>query len=174
MEEHGEASKEAMDRFEVFSKAMNVKVDRIGWYLTIMETRAAYCRKEAERYAARAKRAANKIDRTKSMVLYYLKSHDLKQVESDAFTLRCQKNSQDSVIVTDPESIPAPFRRFEVKVEGPVWLSVLQSLPEMLAKALEAAVKTSEPSNNAIKQHVANGGNLNGAEVKRLSHLRIV
>jgi hypothetical protein len=57
---------------------MNVKVDRIGRYLSVMETRAEHCRQEAARYAQRAKRAQSKIDRTKSMVLYYLESHDLK------------------------------------------------------------------------------------------------
>jgi len=174
IEEHGQASQEAMERFEVFCKALNVKVDRIGRYLSLMETRAGHCRKEAERYATRAKRAESKIDRTKSMVLYYLNSRDLKQLESDEFTLRRQKNSQDSVIVTNTEAIPAELRRFEVRVEGRVWMSVLQSLPEMLAKALQAGVKSREPSNSAIKQHVANGGTVDGAEVRRLFHLRVV
>ena len=88
IEESGEASKEAMDRLELFCRAMNVKVDRIGCYLAVMEVRAEHCRKEAARYAARAKRAQSKIDRTKAMVLYYLESHDLKQVKTDDFTLR--------------------------------------------------------------------------------------
>jgi hypothetical protein len=174
IEEHGEASREAMERFEVFAKAMNVKVDRIGRYLTLMETRATYCRKEAERYATRAKRAESKIDRTKSMVLYYLQSHHLKQVESDAFTLRSQKNSQDSVIVTNAESIPDELRRYELRMEGPLMLQVREALPDVLKLDLTAAVKSSEPSNSAIKQHVANGGSVEGAEVKRLFHLRIV
>ena len=174
IQEHGEASREAMERFEMFCKAINVKIDRIGRYISLMETRAAHCKKEAERYAARAKRAENKIDRTKSMVLYYLNSHDLKQLESDEFTLRRQKNSQDSVIITNPETIPADLRRFEVRVEGRVWMSVLQSLPEMLAKALQDGVKSREPSNSAIKQHVANGGTVDGAEIRRLFHLRVV
>jgi hypothetical protein len=65
---------------------MNVKVDRIGRYLAVMETRAEHCKQEAARHAQRAKRAQSKIDRTKSMVSYYLESHDLKQVESDDFT----------------------------------------------------------------------------------------
>src|ERR1700761_6138870 len=91
IEEHGEASKEVMDLMELFGKAMNLKVDRIGRYLTAMEARAAYCRKEADRLARRAKRSESKLERTKEMVLYYLASHDLKQIESDAFTLRRQK-----------------------------------------------------------------------------------
>jgi hypothetical protein len=48
----------------------DVQVDRIGRYLAVMKTRAAHCKQEAARYAARAKRAESKIARTESMVLY--------------------------------------------------------------------------------------------------------
>ena len=82
IEESGEASKEAMDRLELFCQTMNVKVDRVGRYLAVMKTRAAHCKQEATRYAARANRAENKIARTEFMVLYYLESHDLKQIEN--------------------------------------------------------------------------------------------
>jgi hypothetical protein len=61
IEESGEASKEAMERLQLFCQDMNVKVDRIGRYLTVMNTRAAHCKEEATRYAARAKRAESKI-----------------------------------------------------------------------------------------------------------------
>ena len=45
IEEQGEASVEAMDRLQLFCQAMDVKVDRIGRFLRVMETRADYCRK---------------------------------------------------------------------------------------------------------------------------------
>ncbi|HTF70681.1 MAG TPA: siphovirus Gp157 family protein [Edaphobacter sp.] len=171
IEEHGEASAEAMERFQLFCQA--VKIDRIGRFLRIMETRAEYCKKESARYAARAKRTQNKIERTESMVLYYLASHDLKKVESHEFTLKRNKNSQDSVEITQPDSIPDDLRRFEAKVDGPLWLDVIGALPKTLAEPLEASVKSSEPSNSAIKQHIANGGVVEGASVKRGYHLRI-
>ena len=69
IEEQGEASAEAMERLQLFCQAMDVKIDRIGRFLRVMETRAEYCKKESARYAARAKRAQNKIERTESMVL---------------------------------------------------------------------------------------------------------
>jgi len=93
IEESGEASKEAMGQLQLFCQALNMKVDRIGRYLAIMKTRAAHCKQEAARYAARVKRAENKIARTESMVLYYLASHDLRKVESHEFTLKRTKNS---------------------------------------------------------------------------------
>ena len=111
IEEQGVASKESMDRLQVFAEAMNLKVDRIGRYLSVMETRATHCKKEAARLAARAKRAENKIGRTKQMVLYYLESHNLARLETDETTLRRQKNSQDSVIVANDAVIPVDLKR---------------------------------------------------------------
>ena len=109
IEEQGEASAEAMERFQLFCQAMDVKIDRIGRFLRVMETRAEYCKKESARYAARARRAQSKIERTESMVLYYLASHDLKKIESHEFTLKRNKNSQDSVEITQPEASPIAF-----------------------------------------------------------------
>jgi hypothetical protein len=173
IDEYGEASSESMDRLTLYAKAMNVKVDRIGRYLSQMETRAAHCKKEAERYAERYKRAERKIDRTKSMVLYYLESHDLRQLESDSFTLRRQKNSQDSVIVSNAEAIPEDLRKFELTIDGPVLQRVKEALPDALRLDFAATVRRSEPSNTAIKRHVAHGGTVEGAQVKRLYNLRV-
>ena len=106
IEEQGEASAEAMERLQLFCEAMDVKIDRIGRFLRVMETRAEYCKRESARYAARARRAQSKIERTESMVLYYLASHDLKKIESHEFTLKRNKNSQDSVEITQPDMHP--------------------------------------------------------------------
>src|SRR6201994_2929569 len=126
IEEHGEATPESMKRIQLFCQAMNVKVDRIGHYITMMESRIEHCRKQASRYAQRAAREQNKIDRTKKMVLEYLAIHEMKKIESNDFTLRSQKNSQDSVIIKDPATIPPFLKRFEAKVDGPLWLSVVR------------------------------------------------
>lgn len=173
IEESGEASKEAMERFQLFCQAMNVKIDRVGRYLAVMKTRAAHCKQEAARYAARAKRAESKITRTESMVLYYLQSHDLKQLESNDFTFRRQKNSQDSVIVRDANLVPSELNRYELKMDGCLYLELLGQLPDEVAERLNASVKLTEPSNTAIKQQVANGRTIEGVEIKRLYHLRV-
>ena len=162
-----------MDRLQLFCQAMNVKVDRIGRYLAIMRTRATHCKEEAARYAARAKRAENKIARTESMVLYYLESHNLKHLETDDFTFRRQKNSQDSIIVKNAQAVPPELNRFELKVDGPLYLEVIRALPDEMASSLRASVKFAEPSDTAIKQHFASGKTVEGVEVKRLYHLRV-
>jgi hypothetical protein len=106
------------------------------------------------------------------MVLYYLESHDLKQIESDDFTLRRQKNSQDSVIVSNPDAIPPDLKRYELKVAGDIWMKVFLALPEELGADLQAAVSGTEPMNHAIKQCFASGRTIDGIVVKRLYHLR--
>src|SRR5580700_9870734 len=75
--------------------------------------------------------------------------------------------------ITQPDSIPDDLRRFEAKIGGPLWLDVIGALPKTLAEQLAASVKSSEPSKSAIKQHIANGGVVEGASVKRGYHLRI-
>jgi hypothetical protein len=162
-----------MDQLQAFAEALNVKVGRIGRYRAAMEARAAHCKKEAARYTVRAKRAESKIERTKQMVLYYLESHNLTQLETDDTTLRRQKNSQDSVIVTNAAAIPPDLKRYELKVDGSVWMKLFLALPDDVAAALQASVRDTEPQNSAIKQYFADGKTIDGVEVKRLSHLRV-
>jgi len=75
-----------------------------------MEARAAHCKKEVARYTVRAKRAESKIERT--------------------------KNSQDSVIVTNAAAIPPDLKRYELKVDGSLWMQVFLALPGELASSL--------------------------------------
>ena len=173
IEEHGEATPESTERMQLFCEAMNVKVDRIGHYITMAESLAEHCAKQVARYAQLAKREQNKIARTKKMVLEYLLIHDLKKIESHDFTLRAQKNPQDSVIITKDASIPAHLQRVEVKVEGSLWVEALGNLPNEIAAPLTAAVRSQEPSNSAIKAYIAGGGQIDGVVIKRESHLRI-
>ena len=70
-----------------------------------MEARGQFCRAEAARLSDRARAASGKVERTKNMVIYYLMSRGLKAIEGREFTLRAQKNSQDSVrILTHAKS----------------------------------------------------------------------
>jgi hypothetical protein len=173
IEENGEASKDAMDRLQLFCQAMNLKIDRIGRYRAAMESRVTHCKSEAARYTNRARRAEHKVERLEAMILYYLESHDLKQIESGDFTFRRQKNSQDSVIVRNANRIPSELKRYELKMDGCFYLELVRQLPDEMAERLDASVKSTEPSNTAIKQQVANGKTVEGVEIKRMYHLRV-
>jgi hypothetical protein len=173
VESEGEPSQDLVVRFQQFCEAHGEKVDRIGRFVRMMEAREQYCRSEATRLTDRARAAASKVDRTKNMVLYYLLSRNLQKVEGQQFTLRAQKNSQDSVKITDLAAVPKCYCKIEARVTGVIWETVLSLLPEELAKALESSIQETRPDNDAIKAAVAQNEVVPGAEVRRGAHLRL-
>jgi len=173
IESEGELSEELVARFQGFCEARGEKVDRIGRFVRMMEAREQFCRSEATRLGDRARAAANRIERTKNMALYYLLSRDLKKIEGQQFTLRAQKNSQDSVRIIDEAALPMCYRRIEARISGVIWETVLSVLPEELSTALESSVQESRPDNDAIKAAVARNEVVPGAEVRRGEHLRV-
>ncbi|MGA7830358.1 MAG: siphovirus Gp157 family protein [Terracidiphilus sp.] len=169
----GEPARELVARFQDFCSAHGEKVDRIGRFLRRMEAREQFCRAEAARLGDRAGAAAGKVERTKNMVLYYLMSHDLKAIEGREFTLRVQKNGQESVKFTDEAAVPMAFRRIDVRIGGVLWETVLANLPDELGKMLECAVEESKPDTDAIKAAIQREELVPGAELRRGWHLRI-
>jgi hypothetical protein len=169
----GEPAEEIVARFQQFCSAHGEKVDRIGRFLRRMEAREQFCRSEAARLSDRAHAAAGKVERTKNMVLYYLMSRDLKTIEGREFTLRAQKNSQDSVQITDESALPTSYYRIDARITGVVWETVLSLLPDELANILESSIQESKPDNNAIKEAVMRNDVVTGAEVRRGWHLRV-
>jgi len=174
VESEGQASEDLVARFQQFCEAHGEKVDRIGRFVRMMEAREQLCRSEAARLGNRACAAANRVERTKNMVLYYLLSRDLKKIEGREFTLRAQRNSQDSVRITDVTAVPKSYCRIEARISGIIWETVLSILPDELARTLESSVQETRPDNDAIKSAVARSEVVPGAEVRRGLHLRVV
>ena len=174
IESEGKPSEELVGRFQEFCEARGEKVDRIGRFVRMMEAREQFCRAEAARLGDRARAAAGKIERTKNMALYYLLSRDLMKIEGQQFTLRAQKNSQDSVRITDESVLPVCYRRIEARIPGIIWETVLSILPDELARTLESLVRETQPDNDAIKAAVAQSEVVPGAEVRKGLHLRVV
>jgi Siphovirus Gp157 len=172
VESQGQAAEDLVARFQQFCEAHGEKVDRIGRFVRIMEAREQYCRSESARLADRARAAAGKVERTKKMVLYYLLSRDFKKIEGYQFTLRAQKNSQDSVRITDEAAVPRSYCRIDARVDGVIWETVLSFLPKELAKDLESSVQETRPNADAIKAALARQEQVPGADVRRGFHLR--
>jgi Gp157 protein len=169
----GEPAGELVDRFQQFCSAHDEKVDRIGRFLRQMEAREQFCRSEAARLSDRARTAAGKVGRTKNMVLYYLMSRDLKAIEGREFTLRAQKNSQDSVRITDETVLPVAFRRIDARISGALRETVLTDLPDELGRMIESSVEESRPDTDTIKAAIQREEQVPGAELRRGWHLRI-
>jgi len=174
VESEGQASEDLVARFQQFCEAHGEKVDRIGRFVRMMEAREQFCRSEAARLADRARAAAGKMERTKNMVLYYLLSRDLKKIEGYQFTLRAQKNGQDSVRITDEAALPKCYCRIDARVAGVLWETVLSLLPDELAKSMELSVQDTKPDTEAIKTAAMRNEQVPGAEVRRGCHLRVV
>jgi hypothetical protein len=172
-ESEGQPSEELVARFQQFCEAHGEKVDRIGRFLRMMEAREQFCRGESARLSERARATAGKVERTKTMVLYYLLSRNLQKIEGQQFTLRAQKNGQDSVRITDQAAVPKCYCRIEARVPGVIWETVLSLLPDELAKTLESSIQETRSDNDAIKAAVAQNEIVPGAEVRRGTHLRV-
>lgn len=173
IENRGEASAELVERFQQFCEAHSEKADRIGRFLRMMEARVQYCRSEANRLQERARGSERKATQTKYMVMYYLKSRDLKKIEGREFTLRIQKNSQDSVRFTDETVVPLRYRTITARLDGTLWERLVEGVPEELKRLLVASIQEASPSNEAIKNAVQNQIAVPGAEVYRGDHLRL-
>ena len=173
IENRGEASAELLERFQQFCEAHSEKADRIGRFLRMMEARVQYCRSEAARLQERARSSERKATQTKYMVMYYLKSRELKKIEGREFTLRIQKNSQDSVRFTDETQVPMRYRTISSRLDGLSWERVMENVPDELKRLLAASIQDAAPSNEAIKSAVQNQVPVPGAEVYRGDHLRV-
>jgi hypothetical protein len=169
----GQASEDLVARFHEFCTAHGEKVDRIGRFVRMMEAREEFCRSEAARLSDRARAAAGKVERSKSMVLYYLLSRDLKKIEGHQFTLRAQKNSQDSVRITNATALPKSYCRIDAGIDGVLWETVLSLLPDELAKSMELSVQDTKPDTEAIKTAAMRNEQVPGAEVRRGWHVRV-
>jgi len=174
VESEGHASEDLVARFQQFCEAHGEKVDRIGRFVRMMEVREQYCRSESVRLTGRARATAGKVERIKNMVLYYLLSRDLKKIEGYQFTLRAQKNSQDSVRITDEAAVPRCYCRIDARIDGVVWETLLSLLPDELSRSLESSVQETRPDADAIKTAAMQNEKVPGAEVRRGSHLRVV
>jgi len=173
IESRGEASADVLDRFQQFCEAHGEKADRIGRFLRMMEARVQYCRSEAARLQDRARTCDHKIVQTKAMVMYYLKSRELKKIEGREFTLRIQRNSQDSVRFMDETQVPMKYRTVAARIEGRIWEQLIAFVPDELRRLLVISIQNAAPSAEAIKQAVQNQISVPGAEVYRGDHLRV-
>lgn len=64
------------------------------------------------------------------MVLYFLASRGMQKVECLETTLRCQKNSQDSVIIHNEPLVPMEYREVEGNIPGSFWQRLRGQLSE--------------------------------------------
>jgi Siphovirus Gp157 len=142
------------------------RVDRIGYFLNLMKSRTVYCRAQAARLSERACTAENKGRENQKYGSLFLRSRGLRKIEGREFTLRVQKNSQDSVVISDEQEVPLRLCEIEAKIPGQLWQELLSKLPEEDACELKACVRQMKPSNKAIQIAAAMQVSVPGAEIR--------
>lgn len=173
LEETGAIGEESRNRFQSFCEAFGQKVDRLGRFIRVMESREAYCKAESARLTARARAAENKVAQAKLLVLYFLESRNLTKMEGPQFTLRRQKNSVDSLKIQNPDTIPMRLMRVEARFDGSLWDQIADSLSADLKREFVASMQCCTPMHDNIKQAIASGAEIEGVSVSRGHHLRV-
>ena len=174
LESDGAISNDSKEAFEFFCAAFDEKVDRIARFLSVLEARAAYCRREAVRLQARAKTAESKERQLKALLLYYLQSHSLKKVEGREFTISARKNSQDLLRIDEGiTGLPARLESVSLALDGEAFEAVLATLPPALRQMVESSIQQRGPSSDAIRAELQCGVNIPGAALSRGFHVRI-
>jgi len=107
------------------------------------------------------------------MLLYFMNVRGLKKIEGRSFTLRQQKNGQDSVRILNEEAIPIAFKRVDARIDGTLWELLVTLVPDEQRPTLLESAKGLTVVNEAIKQAVSDQTAVPGAEVYRGSHIRI-
>ena len=70
----------------------------------------------------------------------------LGMIEGREFTLRIQRNSQDSVRFTDESQIPMHLRKVEASFDGQLWEKVIAAVPGEMKHMLIASIREAVPS----------------------------
>lgn len=173
IKENGQASDEAMDKFQTFLLGMNEKVDRIGAFIQNMQYVENCTRDEGNRLLARATAAANRIKQTKNFVRYYMVSRNLDRMEGTYHTIRVQNNGQDSLVIDENAIVPEEHQQTNVCLPTTLWKKVLASLSKDLLAEVETFPAESTPDKNSIRVALLQGESIDGARLVRNQHLRV-
>jgi hypothetical protein len=170
---NGEISEESRNRFAEYLDAYGEKIDRIGRFLRATEAVAEFTKKEADRLSGRSRSATSKVAQTKSMLLFFMNARNLKKLEGKMFGFRAQRNGQEGVRVTNEAAIPMAYKRIEAVIDGPLWETIVNSVPPEHRLDLVQSIKGSTILSEAIKEAKARKEDVPGVEVYRGQHVRV-
>jgi hypothetical protein len=91
-------------------------------------------------------------------------------------TISLRKNSQDSLLVSDPMTLPAEYWRVCLSMGAADWLDAVQYLPEnhpVHVRFGKPDALKREPDTAHIRDAIVAGITVAGAELKRGEHVRL-
>lgn len=111
----GEITPEGIEAIQNWQCEWGEKVERVGLFIRLLESKSEAQKKEAEYFRNRAKVTKNKADSLKSYLLDQMRLAKQTKVEGRVLTLKIQKNPP-SCEVTDFDAIPDAFKYEKVEV----------------------------------------------------------
>jgi hypothetical protein len=122
--------------------------------------------------------AENRVDRLKALLKYFMETHNVRGMKGRLNTISLRKNSQDSLILDKPDSVPSDYWRVSVTISASEWHELLNHLPEnhalraRLARDGNDSMKR-EPDNTKLRSALASGISIQGAVLRRGQHVRL-
>ena len=176
---NGEITDELRVALLDYCEAFGVKVDNIANYIKSQENDARNARREIDRLQSRVSAAEKRIDRLKGLVKYFMQTRNLRNMKGRLNTISLRNNSQDSLVVGCPDAIPPEYWKVSVIVGLSEWQDLLNSLPEqhqLRARfgAGGGGTVTREPDNARLRSALASGVQLQGAQLQRGQHIRLI
>lgn len=175
----GEVPEELRQALLDYCEAFGAKVDNIANYIKSQEFEARNAKTEIDRLQSRQAAAENKVERLKGLLKYFMESRSLRSMKGRLNTISLRKNSQDSLIMDSVDRIPAEYCRASITLSLPELEELLRHLPEehVLRARLtpdDNALLRREPDNAKLRSALATGVLVQGAELRRGQHVRLI
>jgi hypothetical protein len=114
--------------------------------------------------------------RLKGLLKYFMDSRNIRSMKGRLNTISLRKNSQDSLLLSDPTSLTAEYCRVSISVNAAEWNDAVRYLPEnhpvRMRFGKPDALKR-EPDNARIREAIGANIAVAGAELKRGEHVRL-
>lgn len=163
----GSMSPETKAALDTYCAAMAVKADRIAEWMKHQKTEVAELKEEKDRVAALYKAEENALERFKAYFVEFCEARGIFEVKGKLNRLKIQNNSQDSLKIEDPMSLPDQYTMVTVKLPTDFFLAHQSELP-IIGKPSEI-----EPNGAAIRAALCTATEVKGCEMKRGRHVRI-
>ena len=175
---NGEIPEELRQALLDYCEAFGAKVDNIANYIKSQEFDARNAKAEIDRLQSRQAAAANKVERLKGLLKYFMETRGLLRMKGRLNTISLRKNSQDSLIVDRVDEIPSEYCRVSITLPVPELEELLRYLPE--EHSLRARLTPDdngfirrEVDNAKLRTALASSIPVPGAELRRGQHVRL-
>ena len=175
-ENNGEIPQELQQALLDYCEAFGEKVDNIARYIHAQEAVIAIAGTEAERYSRRKATAENAVVRLKGLLKYFMESRQIRSMKGRLNTISLRKNSQDSLLLSDPTRLPAEYCRVFLSMSAAEWNDAVRYLPEnhpVRVRFGNPDALKREPDNARIREAIGARIAVEGAELKRGEHIRL-